>query len=48
MTEWLLDGFLRYGTGERILFLLKIVEAFKDPEIFDIDALKKIGCTNYK
>lgn len=30
-----------------ISFKNKIVEAFKDPEIFDIDALKKIGCTNY-
>ena len=31
-----------------ISFKNKIVEAFKDPEIFDIDALKKIGCTNYE
>lgn len=28
-------------------FKNKIVEAFKDPGIFDIDALKKIGCSNY-
>lgn len=31
-----------------ISFKNKIVEAFKDPKIFDIDALKKIGCTNYE